>query len=64
MHLYVFGSGSLSVSDFPTQRDAAPIAARAHFLAFDFDSNAQRTSGTQRNIECCLGLGKVRLGAR
>lgn len=45
-------------------RDAAAIAACTHFLAFDFNSDAKRKSGTQRNIERCLALGKARLGAR
>lgn len=45
-------------------RDAFAMAACTHFLAFDFNSNARRKSGTQRNIERCLELGKARLGAR
>jgi hypothetical protein len=43
-------------------RDAAAIAACTHFLAHDFNSSAERKSGTLRNIETCLELGKVRLG--
>ena len=45
-------------------RDAAAIEACTHFLGFDQNSNAKRTSGTQKNIERCLALGKIRLGAR
>lgn len=43
-------------------RDAAAIAACSHFLAYDFNSDAERKSGTQRNIERCLELGKQRIG--
>jgi hypothetical protein len=43
-------------------RDAAAIEACTHFLAFDRNSTPERKSGTQRNIEKCLALGKVRLG--
>ena len=39
-------------------RDHAAIAACTHFLAVDFNSNAQRRSGTAANIERCLALGK------
>ncbi|HEU4411408.1 MAG TPA: hypothetical protein VFS43_39520 [Polyangiaceae bacterium] len=42
-------------------RDAAAIEACTHFLAHDFNSDANRTSGTRRNIERCLELGKTRL---
>lgn len=44
------------------ERDASAMAACTHFLAFDFNSNAQRKSGTQRNIERCVELGKARVG--
>lgn len=44
------------------ERDAAAIEACSHFIAFDFNSNAKRKSGTQRNIERCLELGKIRIG--
>ncbi|MBS1794908.1 MAG: hypothetical protein JSS81_13695 [Acidobacteria bacterium] len=43
------------------ERDAAAIAVSTHFLAFDFNSDAKRKSGTQKNIEKCLSAGKVRL---
>jgi len=42
-------------------RDAAAIAACSHFLAHDFNSDAKRKSGTLRNIERCLELGKTRI---
>lgn len=44
-----------------TDRDHAAIAACTHFLAFDFNSNNQRKSGTQSNIELCVELGKERV---
>jgi hypothetical protein len=44
-------------------RDAAAIEACSHFLAYDFNSDANRRSGTSRAIERCLELGKHRLGA-
>ncbi|MCB9792685.1 MAG: hypothetical protein H6741_08130 [Alphaproteobacteria bacterium] len=43
-------------------RDAAAIARCTHFLALDQNSDAKRKSGTLRNIEACLALGRVRLG--
>lgn len=43
-------------------RDAASIEACTHFLAHDFNSDENRKSGTLRNIERCLELGKARLG--
>jgi hypothetical protein len=42
-------------------RDAAAIDACTHFLAHDINSDATRQSGTRRNIERCLELGKLRL---
>ncbi len=42
-------------------RDAAAIDACTHFLAHDFNSDANRTSGTRRSIDRCLELGKTRL---
>jgi hypothetical protein len=42
-------------------RDAAAIGACTHFLAHDINSDAARQSGTRRNIERCLELGKIRL---
>jgi len=44
-----------------TDRDQAAIAACTHFLAYDFNSNNQRKSGTQSNIETCITLGKIRI---
>jgi hypothetical protein len=43
------------------QRDVAAIALCSHFLATDFNSDAQRKSGTQKNIERCLQLGKIQI---
>ena len=43
------------------ERDRAAITACTHFLAIDFNSDAKRTSGTQKNIVRCLELGKVRV---
>jgi hypothetical protein len=43
-------------------RDEAAIQECTHFLAFDFNSDDKRKSGTQRNIERCLSLGRVSLG--
>ncbi len=44
-----------------TARDDAALAACTHFLAIDRNSDARRKSGTQRNIERALALGKVRV---
>jgi len=44
------------------ERDTAAINACTHFLAVDFNSDANRKSGTQKSIETCLKLGKIRLG--
>jgi hypothetical protein len=43
------------------ERDAAAIANCTHFIATDFNSDAKRKSGTQKNIELCEVLGKIRL---
>jgi hypothetical protein len=43
------------------ERDDAAIESCTHFLATDFNTNASRTSGTKRNIEKCLLLGKIPL---
>lgn len=45
-------------------RDRAAIEQCTHFLAFDFNTDEHRTSGTQRNIARCLELGRVRLDPR
>lgn len=42
-------------------RDTAAIEACTHFLAIDITSTLKRRSGTQRNIEECLRLGKIDL---
>lgn len=42
-------------------RDAAALDACTHFLATDFNSDENRKSGTQRNIEHALELGKLRI---
>ncbi len=42
-------------------RDDAALAACTHFLAIDTNSDARRKSGTQRNIERALSLGKQRI---
>jgi hypothetical protein len=44
-------------------RDAAAIEACTHFIATDFNSDEKRTSGTLKNIQKCLKLGKIRLDA-
>ncbi len=48
---------------FPSDnaRDKAAITACTHFLAIDFNSDQNRKSGTQKNIELCLKLGKIPL---
>ncbi len=43
------------------ERDRAAIDACTHYLAIDFNSDAKRKSGTQKNIELCEALGKVRM---
>jgi hypothetical protein len=42
-------------------RDVATIEQCTHFLGIDFNSDDVRKSGTQKNIEHCLKLGKVNL---
>ena len=42
-------------------RDEYAIKECSHFLAFDFNSNDKRKSGTQKNIEMCESLGKIRI---
>jgi hypothetical protein len=42
-------------------RDRAAIDACTHYLAIDFNSDTKRKSGTQKNIELCDSLGKMRL---
>lgn len=43
------------------QRDLAVIKNCTHFIAVDFNSDTIRKSGTQKNIERCEQLGKIRL---
>lgn len=49
------------VGGFPSDgvRDGAAIEACTHFLAIDFNSDDQRKSGTLKNIEKALKIGKV-----
>jgi hypothetical protein len=42
-------------------RDLAAIDHCTHYLAVDFNSNAQRKSGTQANIELCQERKKSRI---
>ena len=42
-------------------RDHHAINLCTHFIATDFNSNEKRTSGTQKNIERCQELSKVRI---
>lgn len=42
-------------------RDNYAINACTHFIATDFNSDEKRTSGTQRNIELCQSLGKIKI---
>lgn len=41
------------------ERDRACIDVCTHFLAVDFNSDVKRKSGTLKNIELCLELGKI-----
>lgn len=43
------------------ERDNFAIERCTHFIAADFNSNQTRKSGTQKNIERCLELGKIRI---
>lgn len=43
------------------QRDIKVIENCTHFIATDFNSDSKRKSGTQKNIELCLKLGKIKL---
>ena len=44
-----------------SSRDAYAIEQCTHFIATDFNSNEKRKSGTLKNIERCLELGKIQL---
>lgn len=41
------------------ERDNTAIDNCTHFLAYDFNSNATRKSGTHKNIEICLSKNKI-----
>lgn len=41
------------------ERDLAMIEQCTHFIGFDFNSDENRKSGTQKNINRCLSLGKL-----
>ena len=41
------------------ERDNAAIKDCTHFLAIDFNSDEFRKSGTQKNIDNCILLGKI-----
>jgi len=41
------------------ERDNTAIDNCTHFLAYDFNSNATRKSGTRKNIEICLSKNKI-----
>ena len=43
------------------ERDSAALENCTHFLAIDFNSDEVRKSGTKRNIEKCLALGKINI---
>ena len=43
------------------QRDREVIQNCTHFIAVDFNSDEKRTSGTQKNMDFCEQLGKIRL---
>lgn len=40
------------------ERDQYALEHCTHFLAMDFNTDAQRKSGTLKNIEKCIALGK------
>ncbi len=45
------------------ERDLQAIDECTHFLAYDFNSDSQRKSGTQKSIELCLERNKIFLGS-
>ncbi|MBE8723987.1 hypothetical protein [Flavobacterium hungaricum] len=45
------------------ERDFEAVNLCTHFLAFDFNSDEKRKSGTQKSIEKCLEQGKIRINA-
>ena len=42
-------------------RDRAAIKDCTHYLAVDFNTSEQRKSGTQKNIELCEAMNKIRI---
>lgn len=42
-------------------RDNHALGSCTHFIAVDFNTNEKRKSGTLRNIEKCLEMGKVEI---
>jgi len=44
-----------------SERDNYAISNCTHFLAFDFNSDERRKSGTTKNIEKCLKLDKIKI---
>lgn len=46
-------------SDF--ERDSYGVEHCSHFLATDFNTDQKRKSGTLKNIEKCLNLGKIKI---
>lgn len=51
------------IGDFTSdlERDLFGIEYCTHFLAADFNTNEKRKSGTLKNIEKCLSLGKIKI---
>ena len=41
------------------ERDQATLKDCTHYLAYDFNSDQSRKSGTQKNIEVCQRMGKI-----
>lgn len=41
------------------ERDQATLKDCTHYLAYDFNSDQNRKSGTQKNIEVCQRMGKI-----
>lgn len=42
-------------------RDNFGINECTHFIAYDFNSNNKRLSGTKKNIEKCIEVNKIRI---
>lgn len=45
------------------QRDAEAIQNCTHYIAIDFNADANRISGTQKNIDHCEKMNKIKLTA-